>query len=143
MACALELHRGRTAGRAASSCGRETREVSPSVQPNKRLTDAEVQELLLAYEPGGTVKGVDRQFGVHHSTARKLLDDAGVPRRLGRGAGGYRCGRLPGWRRCRKLRFRLPNRAQYDSLRSSPPPTLRVTIRTRSTYLRVATMSST
>lgn len=35
---------------------------------------------MAAYQAGGTVRGVARQFGVHHQTARSILDRAGVAR---------------------------------------------------------------
>lgn len=37
--------------------------------------------LVSRYEAGGTVRGLAREFGVHHQTARRILDDAGVARR--------------------------------------------------------------
>lgn len=37
--------------------------------------------MVSAYEAGGTVKGLAREFGVHHTTVRRLLDRAGVVRR--------------------------------------------------------------
>lgn len=60
---------------------RGAREVTSLVQTQTRLNAAASAELVAAYLAGGTVKGVARQFGVHHDTARRILDDAKVPRR--------------------------------------------------------------
>lgn len=55
--------------------------VESLVQPQKRLSADEAAELVAAYRAGGSVRGVAREFGVHHQTARRILDDAGVARR--------------------------------------------------------------
>lgn len=52
-------------------------------QTHRLLSASEVVDLIARYEAGGTVKGLAREFGVHHSTARQYLNRAGVirPRR--------------------------------------------------------------
>lgn len=60
---------------------REAREVTSLQRPNRRLDAEEVGALVSAYEAGGSVKGLAREFGVHHTTVRRLLDRAGVVRR--------------------------------------------------------------
>ncbi|KRC53820.1 MULTISPECIES: hypothetical protein [unclassified Nocardioides] len=44
-------------------------------QSNKRLDAEECGELVSRYKAGGTVRGIAREFGVHHQTARRILDD--------------------------------------------------------------------
>lgn len=56
-------------------------EVTSLRQLNRRLDAEEVGALVSAYEAGGTVKGLAREFEVHHTTVRRLLDRAGVIRR--------------------------------------------------------------
>lgn len=46
----------------------------------KRRGAEELDELIARYEVGGTVKGLAREFGVHHETARHYLHLAGVMR---------------------------------------------------------------
>ncbi len=49
-------------------------------QSHKRLSAGELNNLIERYEAGGTVKGLAREVGVHHETARHYLHRAGVMR---------------------------------------------------------------
>jgi len=49
-------------------------------QSHKLLSVGEVDDLIARYEAGGTVKGLARELGVHHATARQYLRQAGVMR---------------------------------------------------------------
>jgi len=49
-------------------------------QSHKLLSAGEVDDLIARYEAGGTVKGLARELGVHHATARHYLNRAGVMR---------------------------------------------------------------
>ncbi len=56
-------------------------EVQSLKRLSRRLNAEEVRTLVSGYKAGGTVKGLAREFGVHHTTVRRMLDRAGVERR--------------------------------------------------------------
>jgi len=58
----------------------EPRVVTKLSQSHKLLSARELSDLVDRYEAGGTVKGLAREFGVHHETARHYLHRAGVMR---------------------------------------------------------------
>lgn len=58
----------------------QERVVSQLRQKQKLLSSSEVAGLIRRYEAGGTAKGLARDFGVHPSTAREYLKQAGVTR---------------------------------------------------------------
>jgi hypothetical protein len=47
-------------------------------QPNRKLTPAEVDELVIAYLAGGSIIGVGRRFGVHEQTVKAHLKRRGI-----------------------------------------------------------------
>ena len=50
----------------------------------RRLTDAEIDDLVAQYEAGSTIKTLAHQFGVHRTTVMTHLDRHGIPRRAPR-----------------------------------------------------------
>lgn len=50
-------------------------------QSNRKLSPAEVDELVAAYQSGTDLSALSRQFGLHRQTARAHLKRRGVPLR--------------------------------------------------------------
>jgi DNA-binding MarR family transcriptional regulator len=49
-----------------------------------RLKPEQVDELVAAYRAGGTIKGLAKEYGIHHTTVMRHLDRRGVVDRRGR-----------------------------------------------------------
>jgi DNA invertase Pin-like site-specific DNA recombinase len=62
---------------------RPPRQPRPPKQENHRLSAEQVAQLVAAYQAGGKVTQLARQFGVHRFTVYRLLKQAGVLRARG------------------------------------------------------------
>ncbi len=50
-------------------------------QSHARLDLKQIQDLIVAYQSGSTIKELTAQFQVHHTTVSNVLERCGVPRR--------------------------------------------------------------
>ena len=50
-------------------------------QSHARLDLKQIEDLIVAYQSGSTIKELTTQFKVHHTTVSNVLERCGVPRR--------------------------------------------------------------
>ncbi len=56
------------------------REYAPK-QSHTRLDPRQIDDLIVAYQAGSTIKKLAAQFQIHHTTVSNVLERCGVPRR--------------------------------------------------------------